>query len=106
MQKNEGKNMATKNNGFLKRADEHISLANEQLEQEITQGEVSASFMYGAARFNAWIASTSFANAQDMANEKDKIIEYFVNEYKLALAEHIDNHVSNYDFSQNNIEEE
>ncbi|ADG93108.1 conserved hypothetical protein [Arcobacter nitrofigilis DSM 7299] len=98
--------MATKNNGFLKRADEHISLANEQLNQEITQGEVSASFMYGAARFNAWIAATSFESAEDMANEKEKILEYFVNEYKLALTEHIDNHVNSYDFSQNNFEEE
>ena len=97
--------MATKNNGFLKRADEHILVANEQLNEETTQGEVSASFMYAAARFNAWMAATSFANAQDMVNEKDKIIEYFVNEYKLALGEHIDNHVESYDFSQNNIEE-
>ncbi len=97
--------MAEKNMGFLKRADEHITVANEQLNEETTQGEVSASFMYGAARFNAWVAATSFESAEDMANEKEEIIEYFVNEYKLALGEHIDNHVKNYDFSQNQFEE-
>ena len=90
--------MDTKNSGFLKRADAHIALANEQLGEEITQGEISASFMYGAARFNAWMASSSFESAQDLADEKEKIIEYFVNEYKLALEEHLKNHIENFDF--------
>ena len=89
--------MSTKNNLFLKRADAHIALANEQLEEEITQGEVSASFMYGAARFNAWMAASSFESAQNLADEKEKIIEYFVNEYKLALEEHLKNHIENFD---------
>lgn len=92
--------MAEKNNEFLKRADEHISLANEQLNENVTQGDVSASLMYAAARFNAWMAATSFANAEDMALEKAKIIEYFLGQYELALKEHIDFHVQNYDFGQ------
>ena len=90
--------MATKNNGFLKRADEHIALANEQINEELTQGDVSASFMYGAARFNAWIAACSFESSQDMAAEKEKISEYFVNEYKLALEEHLNHHIEHFEF--------
>ncbi len=92
--------MAERNDGFLKRADEHINLANEQLNEDITQGEVSASLLYAAARFNAWMAATSFDNAEDMALEKAKIIEYFLGQYELALKEHIDFHVQNYDFGQ------
>ena len=92
--------MAEKNNGFLKRADEHIALANEQLNEDVKQGEVSASLMYAAARFNAWMAATSFATAEDMALEKGKIVEYFLNQYELALKEHIDFHVQNYDFGE------
>jgi hypothetical protein len=59
--------------------------------------------MYGSARFSAWMASTSFETAEDMKAEKAKIVEYFMQEYKLALEEHLDNHIQNFDFSQNNF---
>jgi len=91
--------MSIKNSEFLKRADAHIALANEQLGEDIKQGEVSASFMYGAARFNAWMAAASVETAQDLENDKDKIVEYFTNEYKLALEEHLKNHIEFFDFS-------
>lgn len=93
--------MDEKNNGFLKRADAHIQLANEQLNLGLTQGEISASFMYGSARFSAWMAASSFESAEDMKGEKEKIVEYFMNEYKLALEEHLDNHIANFDFTAN-----
>ncbi|MBU0925412.1 DUF3144 domain-containing protein [bacterium] len=93
--------MDEKNNGFLKRADAHIALANEQLNQNLTQGEISASFMYGSARFSAWMAASSFESSEDMKAEKQKIVEYFMKEYKLALEEHLDNHIENFDFSHN-----
>ena len=88
--------MNTNDNGFLKRADALIALANEQLNEETTQGEVSASFMYGAARFNAWMASSSFDTKADLTAEKEKIVEYFLAEYKLALEEHLKNHIENF----------
>lgn len=93
--------MEEKNNGFLKRADAHINLANEQLNDGLKLGEVSASFMYGASRFNAWMAANSFESAEDMKAEKAKVVEYFINEYKLALEEHIDNHVESFKFTPN-----
>ena len=92
--------METRSNDFLKRADAHIALANEQLGEEITQGEISASFMYGAARFNSWMAASSFESVQDLADEKEEIVEYFMNEYKLALEEHLKNHIENFDFKE------
>jgi hypothetical protein len=95
--------MNENNNGFLKRADAHIALANEQLDSNLTLGDVSASFMYGSARFSAWMAASSFETAEDMKAEKNKIVEYFIKEYKLALEEHIDNHIDNFDFSKNNF---
>ena len=95
--------MNNNNSGFLIRADKHISLANEQMDENTTQGEVSASLLYAAARFNAWMASTSFESKEAMAEEKDKILEYFTEQYKLALGENIDNHIENYDFSKNDL---
>lgn len=93
--------MSEKTNEFLKRADAQIELANKQINSEITLGEVSASFMYGSARFSTWMAASSFENAEDMKDAKEDVIEYFVKEYKLALEEHINNHVAVYDFSAN-----
>jgi len=93
--------MSEKNNGFLKRADAHIALANEQMSEDLTQGEISASFMYGASRFNAWIAACSFESKEDMQEAKEETIEYFIKEYKLALEEHLQHHIDHFDFSQN-----
>lgn len=91
--------MSEKTNDFLKRADAQIELANKQLNNNLTLGEVSASFMYGSARFSTWMAAASFDNAEDMKASKEDVIEYFVKEYKLALEEHINNHVAVYDFT-------
>ena len=93
--------MSEKSNEFLQRADAQINLANQQLEQGLTLGEVSASFMYGSARFTTYMTCTSFDSAEDMMAEKEKIIEYFTKEYKLALEEHINNFAVTHDFSQN-----
>ena len=92
--------MKENNTGFLKRADAFIALANEQLNQNLTQGEISASFMYGSARFSAWMAASSFESAEDKKKKKDQVMEYFMQEYKLALEEHLDNHIQNFDFSK------
>ena len=92
--------MKENNTGFLKRADAFIALANEQLNQNLTQGEISASFMYGSARFSAWMAASSFESAEDMKAEKDQVMEYFMQEYKLALEEHLDNHIQNYEITK------
>ena len=93
--------MSEKTTAFIQRADAQINLANQQLEQGVTLGEVSASFMYGSARFSTYMACTSFENSEDMVEAKDEIIEYFLKEYKLALEEHLNNHAVTYDFSQN-----
>ena len=77
--------MSEDKQGFLKRADAHIMLANKQIKGGLKAGDISASFMYGAARFNAWMAATSFETKEDMKREKMNAVEYFMKEYKLAL---------------------
>lgn len=87
---------------FVRRADEHIHTANDQLNQDATPGEVSASFMYGVARFNAWLAACDFESANDMRDAKAEVIEYFAQEYKKMLSEHIDNHIEQFNFTPKN----
>lgn len=93
--------MSEKTNEFLQRADAQIAIANQQLEQGLTLGEVSASYLYGSVRFSTYMACTSFDTAENMLAEKDEIIDYFMKEYKLALEEHLNNHAVTHDFTQN-----
>lgn len=89
-------------NGFYKRADEHIRLSNEQVTEEIEAGKVSASFMYSLARFNAWISARGFENASDMENAKEEIMEYFTKEYTNVLEENLNDYIKNFDSYINN----
>ena len=90
--------MSEDKQGFLKRADAHTHLANDQITDEISSGEVSASFMFGLARYNAWIAAASYKSAEDMAAEKEKAMEYFMSEYKIMLEQHLDEHIKGFNF--------
>ena len=81
---------------FYERADAHIHLSNDQL-KDVQKGEVSASLMYAAARFNAWFSAGSFPYGEEMAKSRDDIIKYFVEQYRLALIENIDDYIANFD---------
>jgi len=82
---------------FYERADAHIHLSNSQISEEISRGKVSASFMYSVARFNAWVSACGWHNGKEMADAKDEIIEYFVNEYRKMLEENLDDYISNFE---------
>jgi hypothetical protein len=53
---------------FYDRADAHIALANEYC-LSTGKGKVSASFLYGAARFNAYIGAINSDSRQRMREE-------------------------------------
>jgi len=88
--------MSTGKNDFIQRADEYIALANKQLNSGLQRGDVSASFVYGAARFNAWMAASSFEIVQDMKDEKEQVMEYFMEKYRQSLEEHLNHHIENF----------
>ena len=81
---------------FFERADAHINLSNEQMDNA-TGGEVSASMMYSLARFNAWISARGFDTSKEMQSRKADTVEYFVSEYKQMLEENMDDYISKYD---------
>jgi hypothetical protein len=80
---------------FYDRADAHIALANEHL-QSISRGKVSASFLYGAARFNAYVAAINSGTKEAMASERENILSYYLEEYRKMLGEHLDDYLENY----------
>jgi len=81
---------------FFERADAHIHLSNDQL-AAASPGKVSASMMYATARFNAWWTACGFSSESDMAARRDENIEYFVNQYRAALEENMDDYVRDFD---------
>ncbi|MEH6473627.1 MAG: DUF3144 domain-containing protein [Halopseudomonas sp.] len=83
--------------GFYQRADAHIFLSNDQMAPELKPGEVSASMMFAVARFNAWISASGFNSGTEMTDAKDKMMDYFINEYKMMLSENLDDYIENFD---------
>ncbi|TSE10725.1 DUF3144 domain-containing protein [Aquimarina algiphila] len=81
---------------FYDRADEHINLSNDQL-NNATKGEVSASMMYGVSRFNAWISATGWNSSTEMKNAKEETIKYFTIEYEKMLRENLTDYIENFD---------
>lgn len=81
---------------FFDRADAHIFLSNDQL-QSVSKGKVSASTLYGTARFNAWLSATGWNNAEEMKNAKDETLEYFVTEYRKMLEENLNDYIENFE---------
>ena len=81
---------------FFARADDHINLSNKQL-SAVKSGEVSASMMYGTARFNAWLSACGFDSGSDMAKQRDDLIEYFVSQYRAMLEENLDDYIANFE---------
>ncbi len=87
---------------FFNRADAHIHLANEQL-ADIARGKVSASLMFAAARYNAWVSATDLQSSQELQNRKAELMEYFLGQYKSMLEHNFDNYISHYDDYMNSV---
>ena len=83
---------------FFDRADEIINLANAQLKHE-HRSKVSASTLYAAARFNAFVSASSYSNGEELTKDFAEISAYFVEQYKKMLNENLEDFAAN--FSKN-----
>ncbi|MCP5325246.1 MAG: DUF3144 domain-containing protein [Oceanospirillaceae bacterium] len=81
---------------FFKRTDAFIQLAN-QLSQEQDLGKVSASLLYAAARFNAFIVASSAADKAEADRNKVQAIDYFTNQYRAMLLANMDDYIEKFD---------
>jgi hypothetical protein len=80
---------------FWQRADAHIHLANAQCDK-IGAGKVSASLLYAAARFNAFIVASQAEDDKALRAQRQRAVEYFVGQYRKMFEENIDDYISNY----------
>ena len=97
MSENNQQNMTENDRQFFNRADAFINTANTQLEQGNDAGQVSASMMYGLARFSAWFSASGWQSSEDMAKAKAETLDFFVNEYRKMLELNLDDYIAHFD---------
>jgi hypothetical protein len=81
---------------FWARANALINSANSQCDSA-HPNEVSASMLYAAARFNAFIVAHSTGNAQDMQLQRDRALDYLTDQFRQMMATNLDDFIENFD---------
>ncbi len=81
---------------FFKRTDAFINVAND-LSKEHDMGKVSASLLYAASRFNAYIVASSADDKAAADRNKVEAIEYFTEQYRSMLIANMDDYIEKYD---------
>ncbi|MBW8458379.1 MAG: DUF3144 domain-containing protein [Thiobacillus sp.] len=81
---------------FWELADSFIQLANTHL-NEVKPSKISASALFAASRFNAFIITASASSKEQLIAEKEAAIAYFLEQYESMLRENLDEHVARYD---------
>jgi hypothetical protein len=80
---------------FFDRADSFIHVANDHC-SKVSRGKVSASFMYGCSRFQAWNAACWATDGEEMKAKREETIKYFVDQYQAMLEENLDEYIANH----------
>lgn len=60
-------------------------------------GVVNASFAFASARFNTFVVASQCGTKETFEAEKAAALDYFVNQYKVALTEHMTEVQKNFD---------
>jgi thymidylate synthase ThyX len=87
---------AQRDKQFWELADSFIQLANTHL-NEAKPSKVSASALFAASRFNAFVITVSASSKEQLIAEKEAAIAYFLEQYETMLRENIDEHLARYD---------
>jgi hypothetical protein len=81
---------------FWELADSFIQLANTHL-NEVKPSKISASALFAASRFNAFVITASASSKEQLIAEKEAAIAYFLEQYETMLRENLDEHLARYD---------
>ncbi|MHB0981813.1 MAG: DUF3144 domain-containing protein [Thiobacillus sp.] len=81
---------------FWELADSFIQLANTHL-NEVKPSKISASALFAASRFNAFVITASASSKEQLIAEKEAAIAYFLEQYETMLRENLEEHLARYD---------
>lgn len=87
---------AAPDEAFWSLTDKLIGFANEQAASNDVS-VVNASFLFASARFNTFLIATQCGTKENFEAEKAAALEYFVNQYKIALTEHMADYQTKFD---------
>jgi hypothetical protein len=76
------------NNIFKEIADAYIDVGNQHMDQHNVD-LVGSSFVYGAARFSAFIVASGSSNLDQYKANRKTAIEHFTNQFKQMLEENL-----------------
>ena len=82
---------------FWKRADAHVVLANNQLDKAVDAGQVCASILYAAARFNAFATSSQAPDLATLKAARSDAVKYYTEQFKRMFEDNIDEQIANFD---------
>jgi hypothetical protein len=82
--------------GFWDRADAHINLANSQC-SSVVAGKASASLLYAASRFSAFVVASNSSNAADLRERREEALEYFTAEFRKMLEDNLDDYIEHFE---------
>ena len=82
--------------GFWSRADAYVNLANEHCNRAAV-GEVRASLLYAASRFNAFTVASQAPNAEALKAGTAHAIDFFTEEFRKMLEDNFRDQVQNFD---------
>jgi hypothetical protein len=87
---------ANSEDAFWQLTDKFIGFANEQaVKNEL--GVVNSSLLFASARFNTFLIASQCGNKEAFETEKAAALDYFVNQYKIALTEHMADYQAKFD---------
>jgi len=81
---------------FWELADSFIQLANTHL-GEVKPSKISATALFAASRFNAFVIAAAAENKAQFIAEKESAIAYFLEQYERNLRENIEEHLTRYE---------
>lgn len=80
-----------RNQLYRQMADSFISVANQHAEQQ-NKFMVSSAFLYGSARFSAFVTAVQAQELETYEAEREEAVEYFVSEFRRMLNENLDDY--------------
>ena len=81
---------------FWERVNAIINTANAQCDAA-DANHVTASTMYAAARFNAFIVANSSGSGENMKAEKERALDHFTAQFRAMMADNLDDFIANFD---------
>ncbi|KAA8734802.1 DUF3144 domain-containing protein [Acinetobacter qingfengensis] len=83
---------------FIKQANEFCrTKPGEQAKPAEIRGQVSASLLFAAARFNTWVSANTFKDGQEMLEAKEQVMAYLVQQFQAMLEDNYDEYCEQFD---------